>query len=295
MFDSGITARQLIDELKGEVDVAIEIPDSSYVSWLNSLEQLLYSEIIKEQKERIVTNPSEILNEFGVDSKKSVFELKAHSSLSYSTKYTSTKVVNVYTEPTVTEGKIVMANLYGSQYGVDIKGTNANTPIELITASSVLPAFNATNEVINWEFVNDGDSDVTLYIIEETISNADKPRFEDIYAIYDGKIQLIKTSLTSGDIFPYTYYKNGNDVGISASGNGEYRVIYNVRPKVKTNTESNVMLPIEFIDLAKAKLRGEAYKLANEDALAGKWINDYNVLLENFKAWVDDKTPAFGI
>ena len=57
----------------------------------------------------------------------------------------------------------------------------------------------------------------------------------------------------------------------------------------------NVMLPIEFIDLVKAKLRGEAYKLANEDSIAAKWLNDYNTLLETFKAWIADKSSNFGM
>ena len=55
------------------------------------------------------------------------------------------------------------------------------------------------------------------------------------------------------------------------------------------------MLPVEFIDLVKAKLRGEAYKLANEDNHAAKWLNDYNTLLETFKAWIADKSANFGM
>jgi len=55
------------------------------------------------------------------------------------------------------------------------------------------------------------------------------------------------------------------------------------------------MLPIEFIDLAKAKLRGEAYKVANEDSLAAKWINDYNMLVETFKAWIERERANFGM
>jgi hypothetical protein len=71
-----------------------------------------------------------------------------------------------------------------------------------------------------------------------------------------------------------------------------------VKPELKTisNYASKyVMLPIEFIDLIKAKLRGEAYKYANEDNLAAKWLNDYNVLVETFKAWLSNKQPEFGI
>ena len=51
MFDSGIKPSDLIEELKGEIDIAIDIPNSTYVDILNSVEQLLYSEVIKEQKE----------------------------------------------------------------------------------------------------------------------------------------------------------------------------------------------------------------------------------------------------
>jgi len=50
MFDSGISARDLIENIKGEVDVALPIPNASYVMWLNSLEYMLYSSVIKEQK-----------------------------------------------------------------------------------------------------------------------------------------------------------------------------------------------------------------------------------------------------
>ena len=55
------------------------------------------------------------------------------------------------------------------------------------------------------------------------------------------------------------------------------------------------MIPLEFIDLVKAKLRGEAYKLVNEDGIASKWLNDYNILLETFKLWITSKSSNFGI
>ncbi len=198
MFDSGTTVKELIEDLKSEVDIALEIPDKTYVSWLNGLEQLLYSEVIKEQKE-------------------------------FTTIYT---------------------------------GANGL-------------AFN---------------------------NIADNVRFEDIHAVFIDGIQLIKTTLTSGAIFPNSYFKaDGITLGLSVkSGRNlpEIRIIYFVRPKLKTvenAANESVMLPVEFIDLAKAKLRGEAYKLANEDNLAAKWLNDYNVLLETFKAWVGDKSPEFGL
>lgn len=192
-----------IEELKNEVDIAIEIPDCIYLSWLNSLHQLLYTEIIKEQKKVVLT-----------------------SSL---------------------------------QSPVDISKIDIDKELEEV------------------------------------------PRFEDIYAVYtDDGTQLMKSTVASGVIFSNTFYKDDNKLGYNTSSTPKsLTIIYIVRPKILNITyELNdlcVYLPDEFIDLAKAKLRGEAYKLANEDELAAKWLNDYNVLLENFKAWIAEKSPDFGL
>ena len=89
---------------------------------------------------------------------------------------------------------------------------------------------------------------------------------------------MIKSTATSGAIFPNTYYKNGVDVGYNAKKPvSEMTIVYFARPAVKTsNQPGNVMVPYEFTDLVRAKLRGEAYKLCNEDAVAAKWLSDYN-------------------
>ena len=50
MFDSGVKAKSLIDSIKFEADIALPIASSTYLEWLSALEQLIYSEIIREQK-----------------------------------------------------------------------------------------------------------------------------------------------------------------------------------------------------------------------------------------------------
>ena len=204
MFWSDITYEKLIDEVKSEVDIAVEINDEIYMRWLKTLITFLYTEIIKEQYE-----------------------------ISYSTEYDD----------------------------------------DIIDLTDI------------WFF---GDPII------------DYPTFEDIITIYADGVQLIKSTVASGTIFPNTFYKYS-----AKNPNQSTYVVYNTETKpdkfrivfyVKPNPENTkVELPNEFIDLAKAKLRGEAYKLANEDALAAKWLNDYNTLLETFKVWIAEKSPKFGL
>lgn len=200
MFDSGISVKDLIYELKNtEIDIALDIPNATYVTWLNALQQLLYTEIIKEQKK------------------------------------------------------------------VEINATTLQNPLNLYSIRA---------------------------------GNESTPRFEDIHAVYADGIQLLKTSLTNGVIFPNTFYKIDNELGYNTDFSpSKLTIVYFVRPEIieadkeDVIDKSNVMIPIEFIDLVKAKLRGEAYKLANEDGIAAKWLNDYNVLLETFKSWCASKYP----
>lgn len=205
MFNSGIKVKDLISQIDDEADVAYPISNPNYIQWLNALEQLLYSEIIQEQGEIVLTD----------------FQLP-----------------------------IVLSDLD----------------------------------------VPDGEAEI---------------RFEDIHAVYADNVQLIKSTLTSGVIFPNTYFKLQNNLGLNFENKGKkpekLKIIYRVRPVLKKVDANNnisdeyVMVPVEFIDLVKAKLRGEAYKIANEDSLAAKWLNDYNVLLETFKAWLSGKQSEFGM
>lgn len=200
MFDSGIKAAALIEQIKKEADIAIPVPDSSYILWLNALEQLLYTELIREQ------------------------------------------------------GKIELSNVSDSVIDID-------------TLS-----------------VPGGEGSV---------------RFEDILTIYADRTQLIRSTVASGSIFPDTYYKTGNNIGLNLAFQPErIKLIYLIKPELKTADNinaRNIMLPVEFTELVKAKLRGEAYKLVNEDSIAAKWINDYNILLETFKSWLSAKQADFGL
>lgn len=153
------------------------------------------------------------------------------------------------------------------------------------------------------KIIVDGTDDCIINLSEISMPDDEAAiRFEDIYTVFADTKQLIKSTVTSGNIFPNTFYKMENNLAYNVLFRPkEIRIIYFVKPKLNAVDENdniepgNVMLPIEFIDLVKAKLRGEAYKLSNEDSLAAKWLNDYNILLETFKAWLNGKQPNFGM
>jgi len=213
MFDSGISAGSLIALLKNEVDTAKEIPDESYIGWLNGLEQLLYSEIIRQYGaiQRLVT-------------------------------------------PAAPVAQVAM-----SQLGVP-----------------------AEENPVRFE-------DIHAVYVNSSIAN-----------IYAGEgIELTNTTPASARLFNNVYFKLGADLHCKAATNiSSLSVVYFTRPKTKvlaTINSTNVKIPLEFMDLAKAKLRGEAYKLINTDDLAAKWLADYNALLEIFKIWVTQRVPNFGV
>ena len=130
--------------------------------------------------------------------------------------------------------------------------------------------------------------------------------YENICAVYVGNTQLIESTLASANIFKDAYYKSENALNIVSSSE-EYqsvKIIYYVMPELKKIVpkdgepefvEGEVMVPIEFIELVKAKLKASLYRIANEDELCAKWTALYNVKLEEFKIWVEQKRPRFGI
>ena len=129
-----------------------------------------------------------------------------------------------------------------------------------------------------------------------TVDGADRPRYEDVYTVFADKTQLLRVSPHTGVILPDVYWKTPEGMAWRVDGTPKtMRVFYYVRPALKTpGSAAHVAMPPEWMNLVRAKLRGEAYKLVNEDAVAAKWMNDYNYLLEGFKQWVAARHPETG-
>lgn len=307
MFDSGISAKELIDELKDEVDIAVEIPDSSYVSWLNSIEQLLYSEIIQEKKERTVNTVSTVIFETDI--------LGVFDDMRKADKPRFEDIQAIYAGDTqlikssLTSGKIFPNTYYkdGDKVGLHVAHELSGGRYRVVY--NVRPALK--------KIIGSGE-DMIIGQPEREIHFSGKP--EDGHKLLRGE-SIIKCLYSYGsevissqyEIYGtqnkgYNFHSGSVQLPFSLPDDIEYLEPVSVRYYEKGTykfadvvvvnvpaSNDNIMVPVEFIDLVKAKLRGEAYKLVNEDGIAAKWLNDYNMLLETFKAWVFDKSTNFGI
>lgn len=123
--------------------------------------------------------------------------------------------------------------------------------------------------------------------------------YDDVISVYADGVQVEKSGIKGVMNFSdknlyYTDY-NGNLVLSLTEVPNKITVIYRLRPIMKTETNNyNIAVPAEFLDMVSARLRGEAYKIANEDGLAGKWLADYNTQLESFKVWAEKRNKRYG-
>lgn len=199
MYDSGMTASALISAIKNEADISIAISDSVWIRAINTVEQLLYTEILKE-----------------------------YSSFTVS----------------ATEETLALSDI--------------NVP-----------------------------------------SNAAPVMYDDIIKVFADDIELVRSGIVGATEFPekdlyYTDY-NGNLVFNITEYAENITLVYRLRPKLKETAGSDkVAVPPEFLDMVAAKMRGEAYKIANEDGLAAKWLADYNAQLESFKVWATARNERYG-
>lgn len=293
MFDSGITAKDLINEVKGEVDVALPIPNASYVTWLNSLEQFLYSSIIREQNK--VTAPTPYTGTVRL------------SALPIASNEAPIRFEDIYTVYADTEQLIKTNTASGTvfggcywKYNNDMAYSVAKTPDRLDIIYYAKPALKAVDNNDNiieanpyemypqkyidntpsmegetFVFINDTDKDITNWPINRWSTHYDTQMF-----------YTFSKTIPKATKWYCRTTRDADDV----DGPGYIEVLNQVM-----DTNYNVMIPIEFIELVKSKLRAEAYMIENEYTPAANWMNNYNVLLENFKQWLSERAATFGM
>lgn len=202
MYNSGITAANLISDVKNEADISVGILDSVWIRAINTVEQFLYTEILREYASAAISADK------------------------------------------ITDEKIVLSEL----------------PV---------------------------------------ISGASGVNFDDIIKVFADDIELERSGVIGFVEFPekdlyYTDYEGDLMLNLADYADN-ITVVYRLRPKLKEKGSSDIVaVPPEFVDMVAAKMRGEAYKIANEDGLAAKWLADYNAQLESFKVWAASRNQRYG-
>lgn len=149
--------------------------------------------------------------------------------------------------------------------------------------------------------VTDSSEEVTVTLKDAAVaSDCATLTFDDVIAVFMDYLELERSGETSALQYPekplyYTDY-SGKLYARSPIYAEQMVIVYRKRPPVKTETSTtaHVMVPVEWLDLVGAKLRGEAYKIANEDGLSAKWLNDYNTQLESMKVWASKRNERYG-
>ncbi len=121
----------------------------------------------------------------------------------------------------------------------------------------------------------------------------------DVCTVYIDGVQAMHGTAEESFLFsPETavWHREGErEIAVSGVREGaDAAVVYFVRPERRSGLSAAVALPDEFIELAASRLKGEAYRAANEDVLAAKWLSDYNQRLEAFQNWCDRRRNGGG-
>lgn len=124
--------------------------------------------------------------------------------------------------------------------------------------------------------------------------------FDDVRKVYLDGEELTRSGRVGAYQFDEEksiYYPDENGIRVSVYGEGgdeTYDIIWRVIPAPKTGDGDEVMLPVEWLDMVMARLRGEAYKVANDDEQAAKWLGDYNTQLTSFREWAAVRGQRYG-
>ncbi len=124
--------------------------------------------------------------------------------------------------------------------------------------------------------------------------------FDDVRKIYLDGEELVRSGRVGAYQFDeekIIYYADRDGIRVSVYGEGgdeTYDVIWRVIPAPKKQDGDEVMLPLEWLDMVMARLRGEAYKVANDDEQAAKWLGDYNTQLASFREWAAVRGQRYG-
>lgn len=177
--------------------------------------------------------------------------------------------------------------------------------VSYITEDTYVRLYNELIELLYGEIIQDTKLYETKELTNTHLEDLDI-KTEHIKDVYYGNTQLSRGKAEQVGKIDNIYYTDNDGrfcfSAVSATddvkGMEKLRIYYNYIPErladLKTeNNDRTIPLPFSFLELVTSKLRGEIYKLLNEDEQSAKWLNDYNNLLENFKIYIQSRKEKF--
>jgi hypothetical protein len=149
------------------------------------------------------------------------------------------------------------------------------------------------------DFSELADGVIDMSALIPAIDGCDTVCFDDIVKIYADDVELDRSGVISAIVFGekplyYTDYDGHIKLNIP-DGAEKIKIVYKLRPRLKAEGDDSIInLPVEFVDMLAARLRAEAYKIANEDGQAAKWSAEYNAQLETLKMWAAMRSNRYG-
>ena len=187
------------------------------------------------------------------------------------------------------------------------KETNLAFPV---TRESYVSWYNLCEQGLYSDIIKEEETECTDYKSELCLSDipandeySDFMRPEDIQAVFleEGgkKHEMEHISLKNhlrGIGAAYAYAVDGGRLLFRRPGgtvDGTLHFLRVLRPVPKRivgdTVTGTVMLPEEYLELMRCRLRGEKYRLMNEDMMCAKWINEYNYHLQMFTAFIESR------
>ncbi len=117
---------------------------------------------------------------------------------------------------------------------------------------------------------------------------------EDIYRVFDSsyfeaeKVNPVYALVTDRVCW---FVSGGKQIKVKNFPDEKCIIFHYEMPDLpdEVGAEINVPVPIDFIDMVKAKIRGDMYNISNDDDFAAKWYGVYNTRIEDFKLFVAEK------
>ena len=325
MFDSDIFVSDLISDVLSSADISSPVSENVIIESYNRTEQLLYSEIIKEQ-----ALASGFLAESGIYD----FDL-ASVSKDGAAQLRYEDIVSCYVEgkeltPTNLNSVKTMRNSF-CKHDNNLCIHSNGGPIEIVYnvrpsiaekstsyISKCIPVLNFAKYYNDNDVLCYADDKLIFYVLvtklnlsaliceganvdNVSVGNVTLKKVEDYIDLDTFKnhsgFQFYYYNPDNGDFsFSYLYNNSGSlddfKSYVLSDQNLSLNLLINYTEKI--SSKKTVKLPLEFVDMMRCKLKSDMYNFANDESNAAKWLDMYNNYLDNFKAFLLARTSTFG-